>query len=277
MKTTLRGWMAIGLSVLTATAAITALADQAATAARSEKSYTGTVTAVDPNERMLSVKGWTMMNKKFNLGDNCAYTLLDKNAGTINDLRPGEKVTINYQNASGVLVADRVTQQALRYEGMVKSIDMNARVLTLHDRGMDKHFQIASDCKIVLRDNRPGTFENIQPGSHVTVTYEVPNEKATVRQIAQTSASFTGSLTAIDLGERTLKAKTTFGEKKFNVADNCAIMINGKTDGQLSDLKPNDKLVFNYDEVNGVNVVNRIAPAGTQPSSVVVTQPVPSY
>jgi len=58
---------------------------------------------------------------------------------------------------------------------------------------------------------------------------------------------------------------------KFNVADNCAIVINGKSDGQLSDLKPNDKLVFSYDEVNGVNVVSRIAPAEVQANSVATT------
>jgi hypothetical protein len=52
------------------------------------------------------------------------------------------------------------------------------------------------------------------------------------------------------------------------VADNCAIVINGKTDGRLSDLKPNDKLVLSYDEINGVNVVNRIALAEAQPNSV---------
>ncbi len=52
------------------------------------------------------------------------------------------------------------------------------------------------------------------------------------------------------------------------MADNCAIVINGKADGQLSDLRPDEKLVFNYDEINGVNVVNRIAPAEEQTNSV---------
>ena len=100
------------------------------------------------------------------------------------------------------------------------------------------------------------------------MTYETPGGKLTAREIAQTSIVFTGTLTAIDLGEKTLKARAVFDTKKFNVADNCAIVINGKTDGQLSDLKPDDKLVFSYDEINGVNVVNRIAPAEAQANSV---------
>ena len=70
-----------------------------------------------------------------------------------------------------------------------------------------------------------------------------------------------------------MKAKSGFSSKKFNLADNCAIVINGKTDGRLGDLKPNDRLVFNYDEVNGINVVNRIAPAEARPGSVASTPP----
>ncbi len=95
------------------------------------------------------------------------------------------------------------------------------------------------------------------------------------RQIAQTSIEFTGTLTAIDLGEKTLKASAGFSSKKFNVADNCAIVINGKPDGRLSDLRPDEKLVFSYNNIKGVNVVNRIAPAGTEPNPIATTTPVP--
>lgn len=260
-------WMAVCAVVLTTPAAFRASADQTATVARPEKSYTGTVASVDPRERTLKVNGF-VFNKKFNLGDACTYTLLDNNNGSIGDLRPGEKVNVTYQDADGVLVADRVAQEPMRYEGIVQAIDPNAHTLTLRDHGMDKTFQIANDCMVALRNNVSGALADIQIGDHVTVTYEKPQGTLTARQIAQTSIEFTGTLTAIDLGEKTLKAKSMFGSKKFNVADNCVIVINGRTNGQLSDLKPEDKLVFNYDEVNGVNVVNRIALAKEQPNSV---------
>jgi Cu/Ag efflux protein CusF len=276
MKTTKsQGWMAVCVAVLTMAAAFRASADQTA-AARPEKSYTGTVVSVDPKEHTLTTKGF-VLSKEFNLGAACTYTSLDNSVGTINDLRPGEKVAVSYQDANGVLVADSIAQQPMRYEGMVKAIDPTAHTLTLHVRGMDKTFQIADGCNVMLRDEKSGTLADIQIGNHVTVTYETPDSKPTARQIAQTSIEFTGTLTAIDLGEKTLKAKSLFDSKKFNVADNCAIVINGKLDGQLSDLKPNDKLVFSYDEINGVNVVNRIATTESQPSSVAATSPMTSY
>jgi len=139
--------------------------------------------------------------------------------------------------------------------------------------------QIADGCKIVLRDEKSGTFADIHPGNHVTVTCETPGGTPTARQIALTSIAFTGKLTAIDLGEKTVKARALFASKKFNVADNCAFVINGRTDGKLDDLKPNDLLVFYYEEINGVNVVNRIAPAPAeaQTNSPMVTTAPPGY
>ena len=263
MKTTAyRKWSVVGLCALTAITVMRASAEQAATAAKHEKTYTGTVVSVDPQDHQLKVKGW-FLSKEFNLGDNCAYALLDQSADMVNGLRPGQKVTVSYQDASGVLVADRVKQEPLRYEGMVKTIDPVTHKLTVHHRGMDKTFEIAGECKVMLRDDRTGELADVQPGNHVTVIYEIPKDTPTARRIDQTSATYTGTLTAIDLTDRTIKAKHMFGSKKFNLADGCAIVLNGKTNGQMGDLKPGDSLTFSYNDVNGVNIVNRIARAET--------------
>jgi Cu/Ag efflux protein CusF len=266
MKTTKLGnWTAVCAAFLTATAVFRASADQSATAVKPEKNYTGMIVSVDPKEHTLEARGW-IFSKRFNLGTSCSYVLPDTASATAADLRPGEKVVIRYQDANGVLVADRVEQLPMRYEGMVKAIDPGAHTLTLHLTGRDETFQIANDCGVELRGDKSGTLADVQAGDHVTVTYEKPGGKLMARQIAQTSLEFTGTLTAIDLGEKTVKAKSAFTSKKFNVGDDCAIVIHDQPDGRLSDLKPNDKLVFNYDEINGVNVVNRIAPAESRPN-----------
>jgi len=178
----------------------------------------------------------------------------------VNDLRPGEKVTVSYKDAQSVLIADQVKQDPMEFEGKVAAIDTSSQMLTLHRIGLDKQLQIAAGCIIILHNDMPGTLADIKPGDHVTATYEIPEGVPTARQIAQTSMEFTGKLTALDVGAKTLKGKALFNSRKFNVANNCAIVINGKTDGQLGDLKPNDQLVFTYDTINGINVVNRIAP-----------------
>jgi hypothetical protein len=42
----------------------------------------------------------------------------------------------------------------------------------------------------------------------------------------------------------------------------------GKPDGKLTDLRPGESLAISYDEVNGVNIINCIAPGRAQKSSV---------
>ena len=120
MKTLpLKNWLAIGVACLITATAARALADEqpatATTAAAKPEisTYTGTVAAVDPNEHVLSVKGW-MLRKSFNLGGGCTYTLLEKPSATAADLRPGEKVVVSYQNVQGVLIATRVEQQPMQ-------------------------------------------------------------------------------------------------------------------------------------------------------------------
>jgi Cu/Ag efflux protein CusF len=269
--------MALAAVVTAATAfSASALADQTMPAAGQEKSYTGQIVSVDPQDHTLSVKSWALSKKEFNLGNNCAYMLPGVNNGMSGDLRPGQKVTVSYQDLHGVRIAGRVEQRPMQFEGMVTAIDPNKHTLTMHQRMLDKPMLVADGCTVVLRGNKPGVLTDIQPGDHVMVTYETPNGNPTARQISQTSIEFTGRLTAIDLDEKTIKAKSAFETRKFNLADNCAIVINGQPDGKLNQLKPNEKLVFDYDNINGVNVVNRIAPAPTeeQKSSASTTTPV---
>jgi hypothetical protein len=243
-------------------------------AAKPDRSYTGTVTSVDPKERTLDVRGTLLLyNKKFVLGDECAYVSPGRSSGAISDLRPGEKVTVNYQDANGVRVADRVEQRPMCCSGTVASIDPAAHTMTLHLRMADKAFQLPDDCNIVLRDNKSGILADVQPGNHVTVTYETPNDQPMAREIAQTSALFTGELTAIDMTDRTVKAKTVFGTKTFHLADNCTIVTNGKVGGQLSDLKLGDKLAFSYNDLNGVNIADRIGAAPPQEMETTSVQP----
>jgi len=249
---------------------------RAEAAARPDKTYTGTVISVDPNERMLHVRG-LMTDKDFNLGSSCAFALWDKPDGAAGDLRTGEKVTIRYQDAHGVLVADRIEQQMSRDEGTVKTIDPVAHTMTLHMSGADKTLVLADDCKVTLHDDKSGQPGDIQTGNHVTVIYETLDHQSIARRIAQTSATFSGTLTAIDVQKKTLKAKAAFKTRTFNVGDNCTIVLDGKMGGQLTDLKPDEKLVFSYDEINGVDVVNRIATLPAAPADKTPVEPAMSY
>jgi Cu/Ag efflux protein CusF len=273
MNTKIKSWMVVGASILSATV-FNASGAQPANTVGPEKNYTGMVANVDLKENTLEAKG-VLFNKKFNLATGCSYSFWGGQNGNESGLHPGQKVTVWYQNTDGVLVADRIEQQPMRLEGRVKSVDAASHTVTVHEEGLglNKEFRFAAGCRVMLRDDRFGTLSDIQPVNYVALVYETPSGLPSVQQISQTSEKFTGTLTAVDIEERTVKARSLFAGKKFNLGDDCVIIVNGRTNGRLNNLKPDDKLVFTYDEINGVNVVNHIAPATEGANTVAVTQP----
>jgi len=260
MKTT--NWQCLCVSVLATVCTLAAYADEQvqASATRTEKSYSGVIASVDPKEKVMTVKG-LMFSKAFNVADNCAIAAGGKQEATLNELRPGQKVNVTYKDVRGVFVAKRIVQEKLLYTGSVQSVDLEKRILKVSRKGLGKTFEIPSDCKIVLKDDKTGGLTDVRVGHTITVVYETPHNGPVARQIEQSSATYVGTLDAIDASSRTVKAKHLIGKKKFNLANNCKIIINGKLDASLSDLRLGQKLTFSYDEADGVNVVTRIGPA----------------
>jgi Cu/Ag efflux protein CusF len=250
--------MSAGLSVLASTLAIRAQADDKAGAAEKEKQWKGTVLAIDAKEKTLRAKG-PLWARTFNLAGGCAFMIGERNA-KLDEFRPGQKVRVTYKDAGGVLVATRVAQEKLVYTGTVQELDAKARVLTLKQTVATKRFRIAEDCKVILKDDKPGALDGIQTGQRVAVVYEIPGDLPVARQIEQRGSVQTGTLTAIDASSKSVKARHLMGEMKFNLADDCQIVVNGKSNGQLSDLRLGQKVTLTYDEVDGVKVLTHLAP-----------------
>jgi hypothetical protein len=76
------------------------------------------------------------------------------------DLRPGERVTVSYQDANGVLVANRIKQEPMIEAGMIRAIDPAAHTLTLYSGCTDETFRIAENCQVMLHGGKPGLLTN---------------------------------------------------------------------------------------------------------------------
>ncbi len=279
-------WAAVCVSILAMTAALKSSADPAAAVPQPGETYTGIITAIDPQGRVLDVK-----NKKFNLSDTCTYTIVGKDTGSVGDLHPGQQVTVgyhinrvlpadraqqepetaaggqkimvnNYYYTNDVFVADSVQQELMTCNGTVRTNDLANHTLMLRFLVLNKTFKIADDCQIVLSDGKSGAVTDIQSGNYVTVTYETPGgDEAVAHKIAQTDATLiNGRVIEINQTNRTITTATVlnYHPKKFHLADNCTIAVNGKTNAPLSDIKIFDRLVFTYNNIKGVNIVNYI-------------------
>ena|ERR1051326_7129684 len=274
MKTLAR----VGLIGITVALPLMVSADEQIAGTKNDEDWNATLTAVNAEHGSITAKSW-FITRTFRTGDNCAITALDKKHATLSDLCPGEKVKIRYQNVEGVLVADRITEKGLRYSGTVEAVDPNTSTLTLENRVNSKapphhkSWSVASDCKVVLHDGKTGTISDVKPGDMVTLIYELPYGSAVVYRIRDESSIFTGTIDAIDLLDRTVKAKEMFGEKKFDLAKHCQIIVNGRENGDMRDLVLGQQYRFTYEGVNGVNVVNRITPTQeTKPAETAATR-----
>jgi predicted RNA-binding protein len=272
---TLLNWTAVCLSSLAVNTAAHARADQPAVADKQDKTYSGIVASVEPGDRVLKVHG-PFFSKAFKLGDSCGYVFLDSGSRSIDGLHAGQKVLVGYRTIDGLRIADVVTQQPMVFEGTVKDIDAQKQTMSVRHMGYEKTFNIAAGCPIDLYNHRSGTLANVQPGNRVTVTYETPHDNTVARRITQNSQIFTGQLTALDLNDRTAKASDVMARKKFNLAPTCVVVINGNTSANLRDIRLGERLEFDYVDVDGFSIVNRIAATPQSPSRMTASSSAPT-
>jgi len=259
MKTiSTRAVVTLGIAIATLVCARPAFADDStATNQEKEKVYKGTVMAVDPTEKTVLVKGH-ILNKTFNAAETCKVSLEDKPEAALDKLRPGHKVEVYYQNARGVLVANRIVQHNQVINGYITAVDPAQRTLAIKSSGGKKHFAVAEDCDVRLKDAKVGTLENLKIGHSVSIAYDPADGVWTAGKIEQKAEAFVGTIQAIDAGTRTVRARSFMSERKFNLADGCRIVVEDKADAGLRDLRIGDRVEFSYEDANGVLVVNRI-------------------
>lgn len=263
MKTTiLRTARTLCATVLVLACAVSAYAD-GQTAAK-EKSYSGNLVSIDAANGVIKVQKY-LFHKSFVLGHDCALTLGDQSSASLGDFRPGQKVSVSYVDAHGVLVADRVAQENMLFIGQVRDLDPVARSITVWNLGGSKTFALAKHCSVVLHKDAKGRLADVKLGDRVTVVYETPDDRLMAREIERKSITFAGTLNSIDYAAHAVTVgEKGRGGKLFRLSDDCAIMVNGKPEGSLDNLQAGKRYDLSYDTVNGVNVVNRIALARLQ-------------
>lgn len=234
-----------------------------------EKTYCGTVTAVNVPDHILSVRGGFFFTRNFNTANDCKVSLQDKGRVSLSDLRPGQEVEIRYDDDNGVHIARSVAQHDLEYVGHITSIEPQHGIILVRGGAMTREFSIPPNVTVWLKSEHAKGLNRLQVGDEVTVVYEHERgvDSPVVYRIEQRSATDVGVITAIDPTLRTLKVKESNGkEKQFSLADNCAIVVRGRWNDSIDHLMIGEQVVVNYNNADGVLVANRVSPlAGPAP------------
>jgi len=222
------------------------------------KTVTGAATAVDQMEKTVSVKSFWGV-RTFNVANDCKVSLQDKPEASLGELRAGQKLKIRYDKTQGVPVAREIAQENIVLTGSIEAVDPAKRTLTIKHRASVREFALAEDAAVVFRGDKKRSLNDLKVGESVNVIYEQPGEALLATRIEQRNETFIGTIQALDAEARTVKAKGLASEKKFNLAKDCNIVLEGKPQGKLSDLRIGDQVVFSYEDASGVLVASRIA------------------
>ena len=233
--------------------------------AQKDKTFKGTLAAVEANEKTVSVAAALGFKRTFNVAEDCRISLEDRREAALSDLRPGQRVEVGYRNTQGVRVAMYICQHNVILTGRIKAIDEPKRAVAVKTGLRTRHLTVADDCSVVLHNEKPGALNDLKVGNIVKIRYESPNGSAIARRIEQPSETYVGTIEAIDAKAKTVKAKQLLSEKKFNLASGCQIVVHGKAGGKLSDLRIGDRVTFSYENENGVLVANRLGLETSQP------------
>lgn len=226
-----------------------------------EKTCSGIVRSVNPKEHTLSLKTfWS--TRTFNAGDNCRISTDNESKASLADLHAGQKVTVQYENAQGVLIADRIAQHNLVLDGRITAVNPAARALRIKHGLFTHTLTLAPGCEVRLNGGKSGTLKDLRIGYEVAVVYEKGNGGWIARVIVRRNPTYVGTIRAIDSTTRTVQAKGLLSEKTFHLADGCKIVRNGKMSDSLANLRIGERVVFSYEDVHGVLVANRLGPAG---------------
>lgn len=257
-----RSIMAVWVALLLPTLAGRGMAADPTTS--NPKSYKGTVKAVDEKEKTFAVGGfWS--TRIFNAGDHCKVSMEDKPDAELKDLRPGQRVEVYYHAKDGVHVASQVMQKNLEFTGHIAAIDPASHSIKVKRGSVSEKFAAGDNCKVIGGDNRNRALADLKIGNKVTVSYTVSGGMKVAQRIEQEGSTFAGTIEAIDADSRTLKAQHLLSEKRFNLAKDCPIVIDGKSDGKLSDLRIGDRLSVYYEEMDGVLVATCVTRDASPP------------
>lgn len=225
--------------------------------AEKPSSYNGSIVAVDPQEKTVTVRGG-LTTRTFNAGDNCQVVLEDKPRASLADLAACQKVEVRYRKVQGVPIAQEVIQKNRTFKGHITALDPAKRTISVKHGLFTRGFALANGSTVIVKNDKAGSLENLRIGDTVTVIYQLDNDPLIAQRVEQKNPTFTGTIRAIDARTRTVTARSLMGEKKFHLANGCKIVVNGKTDAGLSDLRIGDRMSVSYEDADGVLVANRI-------------------
>lgn len=225
--------------------------------ATKEHTCRGRIAAVDVKERTLKLHSWLgpLASWKFNLASDATVAVAMGKDSTLGDLKRGMEVAVVYRSTDGVRVASSVTQRSHDYSGVVQKIEPATREVTIERGRITRKFWLPDSARIAIHD-KTVALDDLKCGQRVSVHFVWRGDTPAAYLVEDTTASFSGSVAAIDATSGTLRVKHLLGEKKFQLGDGCRIVTADANNARLADLRIGQGVTVHYHDMSGVLVAS---------------------
>ncbi len=130
----------------------------------------GIVRQVDVKDRTVTVEAATS-RPTFHLTDRCEILLRNGKAGTLADVKPGDKITVLYQLPDHTPVAHRIQEDYLRFTGALNAVDLGARTAKAGQLFSEKKFNLGKGCEVNVAGKEHGQLTDLKLGKRYEFSY----------------------------------------------------------------------------------------------------------
>ncbi len=130
----------------------------------------GTVQAVDVKARTVTVKASTSRTT-FHLADHGDVALRSGRAGTLADIKAGDKISLIYELPDHSPVAYHIQEEYLRFTGALNAVDLEARTAKASQLFNEKKFNFANGCEVRVPGKEHGQLSDLKLGRRYEFSY----------------------------------------------------------------------------------------------------------
>jgi hypothetical protein len=123
---------------------------------------------VDRNDGLVMLKE----NKTFRLAVDCQVIRWDDKEARIEDVRPGDKISVSYELPDDSVVAYRIRDESERFVGTIGAIDLpDGTVKARKEPFGEKEFRLARGCRILVNGKERKGLNHLDPGRQYVFVY----------------------------------------------------------------------------------------------------------
>lgn len=199
---------------------------------------------IDTSQKLIMLKNSAGKYDTYQYSDLMVVNVPNKGYASVNDLHVGDEVKITL--ASGVVSQiDLVqAQKQLTVSGKVMIISQEKDIITIQkDDGSLAAFTVSSDAVINISGVTSALLSSVLVNDQVDLMIEDGQVTSIEVKDRNTQETVTGTVTAIDTGNRILTIKTDDDELKvYEVSEDAEFNIDGDTTSYLSHVKKDMKV-----------------------------------